>query len=81
MKSIRYLVKEELVRHQVVTIEIPDDLLDDGETPDHIFDADRAQMYDEYVTERVYLEAHTQARWDTKTNYTDWEEAEGTGYT
>lgn len=72
MQEVKYLVKEELVRSQVVSLIIPDGLLVDGAAPP--YDHWKRDEYDEYVTERVYLEAASQGRWDTSTKDTDWDD-------
>ena len=73
--KMRFLVTEELSRSQVVELDVPEDLLIDGETPDYLIEPDASQVYEEWVTEKVYLEAYSQGDWDTKTRESDWEES------
>jgi len=75
MACLTFVVTEEIVRFQTVELDVPDDLLVDGEVPDYLTEPDKSQVYEEWVTEHVYLEAHTQGDWDTRTKDSDWEGA------
>jgi len=74
MAKISYLVTQEISRYQTVDLEVPDDLLVDGELPDYLLDPDKSQVYEEWVTENVYKEAYRQGEWEENTRETDWEE-------
>ena len=71
-----FLVTEELTRSQTVELDIPAGCLEeDGSIPE--YNSNLRYLYEEFVTASVYLRAHTDGNWDTKTRETDWEEANG----
>jgi len=73
MAKISYLVTQEISRYQTVDLEVPDDLLVDGEPPDFM-DYNASALYEEWVTDNVYKEAYRQDEWEENTRETDWEE-------
>lgn len=69
-----FVVTQELTRYQTVELDIPDDLLIDGEVPDFLLDSEKTDAYDEWVTEHVYRQADTNGMWITKTHESNWDE-------